>query len=245
MKKVLKLSFLFPLIFINQSAIADDWKGNAEAGFISASGNTESETINAGLRFTKDGTTWNHDIAFNAYKASSDNVDSASNIKAEYTLKRNLTTRSNLFASTSYLDDDFDGFTEQVSVSAGYGYKLIDTEPKAWEVGVGVGYRDTSELTKLANGTEIEGKDLSNATLVFRSDYRHQLTSNTEFVDAFRAEAGSKNTFIENDLALIVNMNETFALKAGFIIRHNTDPSEGSDDTDTITSLNLVYKFAK
>jgi len=38
-------------------------------------------------------------------------------------------------------------------------------------------------------------------------------------------------------------MNEVFSLKAGVIIRHNTDPALGADDTDTITSLNLVYNF--
>jgi putative salt-induced outer membrane protein len=241
----LKFSLLISSLIISQSTLANDWKGNAEAGFISASGNTESETINAGIRFSKEGEVWSHDVAFNTFKASSNDIDSAKYLKAEYTIKRALTERSNLFGSISYLDDDFDGFTEQSSVSFGYGYKVIDTEPRKWELGAGVGYRDTSELLRLDDGSEIEGKDLSNATLVLRSDYRHQLTSNTEIVDAFRAEAGSENTFIENDLALIVNMNETFALKAGFIVRHNTDPSEGSDETDTITSLNLVYNFAK
>jgi len=245
MKTSYKLSVLLSSLLTAQGALANDWKGRAEAGFISASGNTDSETINAGLRFTKDGALWNHDIAFNTYKASSNDVDSANNVKAEYTLKRDLTERSNLFASLSYLDDDFDGFTEQTSASFGYGYKVIDTEPMSWEVGAGVGYRDTSELRKLEDGREIEGKDLGNATIVLRSDYRHQLTSNTELVDAFRAEAGAENTFIENDLALVVSINDTFALKAGFIIRHNTDPSEGADETDTITSLNLVYSFAK
>lgn len=241
----LKYLLIIPSILVSQIAVANDWKGNAEAGFISASGNTESETISAGLRFSKEGETWSHDIALNTYKASSNNVDSAQNLKAEYTLKRELSERSNLFGSISYLDDDFDGFTEQASISFGYGYKVIDSEPRKWELGAGVGYRDTSELLRLDDGTKIEGKDLSNRTFVLRSDYRHKLTSNTELVDAFRAEAGSENTFIENDLALIVNMNEAFALKAGFIVRHNTDPSEGADDTDTITSLNLVYNFAK
>lgn len=245
MKKILSISALCSIAFVQQSALASDWKGRAEAGFISASGNTESDTFNAGIRFTKEAQVWSHDIAFNAYKASGNNIDTANNVKAEYTIKRALTERSNIFGSLSYLDDDFDGFTEQTSAAIGYGYKVIDTEPRAWELGIGVGYRDTSELTLLDDGTEIEGKDLSNATLVLRSDYRHFLTPNTEIVDAFRAEAGSENTFVENDLALVVNMNETFALKAGIIIRHNTDPSEGSDKTDTITSLNLVYNFNK
>jgi len=89
-------------------------------------------------------------------------------------------------------------------------------------VGAGIGYRDTDELIRLGDGLERIGKDLSGATLVLRSDYRNKLTPNTEFIDKFVAEIGSDNTFIENDAALVVSMNEKFSLKAGVLIRHNT-----------------------
>jgi len=214
-----------------------------EAGLIKASGNTDSENYNVGLNFKNEGEILSHEIDFFLYQASSDNVDSAESIGAGYTLKYNLTDRSYLFGALSYLDDEFDGFTEQTSASFGYGYKVIDTEPHGWDVGIGVGYRDTSELIRLDDGTEFEGEDLSGATLVLRSDYRNQLTSNTQFVDKFVAEIGSDNTFVENDAAIIVSMNDKFALKAGLLIRHNTDPAPGADDTDTITSVNLVYNF--
>jgi len=78
-----------------------------------------------------------------------------------------------------------------------------------------------------------------------RSDYSHQFTPTTKFVDAFKAEIGSDNTFIENDAALFVAMSERFSLKVGFIVRHNTDPAPGADETDTISSLSLVYGFGK
>jgi len=237
---------LFSLvIFITlfTSSHARTWTGKGEAGLVAASGNTDSENLNVGLNFKNEGEVWVHEFDFDIYQASSDSVDSADSLKADYTLKYNLTDRSYLFGNASYLDDDFDGFTEQSSITAGYGYKVIDTEPQAWEVGAGFGYRDTDELIKMDDGSEMVGKDLSGATIVLRSDYRHQLTANTEFIDKFKAEIGSDNSFIENDAALIVSMNEKFSLKAGLVIRHNTDPGPGSDDTDTITSMNLVYNF--
>jgi len=225
------------------SVYAEPWTGQGEAGLIKASGNTDSENANIGLNFKKEGDLLSHELAFGMYRASTENVDSAESINASYTLKYTLTERSYVFGSLSYLDDEFDGFTEQSSIAAGYGYKVIDTEPVGWDVGLGVGYRDTSELLKLEDGTEVEGKDLSGPTLVLRSDYRIQLTSNTEFVDKFVAEIGSDNSYIENSAALVVAMNDKFALKAGVLFRHNTDPAPGTDDTDTITSMNLVYNF--
>ena len=224
-------------------ATAQDWTGQGEAGLVKTSGNTDSENFNIGLAFIKDGEVWSHGINTKYFKSSSEGVDSADSLSAEYIAKRALSKRSFLFGSLGYLDDVFDGFTEQTSASIGYGYKLYDTEPMSWQLGIGVGYRDTSELIRFDDGSEIEGKDLSGETLVLLSDYRNQITANTAFTDKFRAEIGSDNSFIENDAALVVSMNEKFALKAGVLIRHNTDPAPGAEDTDTITSMNLVYNF--
>ncbi len=242
MKKLqylLAISGLCACVSVN----AQGWSGQGEAGLIIASGNTETENANVGLSFKKEGEVYQHEFGFGLYRASNDDIDSAESINADYTLKRILSERRFIFGSLSYLDDEFDGFTEQVGVAVGYGYKVFDTEPRAWEVGIGVGYRDTSELIRLEDGTEFEGMDLSGATLVLRSDYRNKLTANTEFIDKFVAEIGSDNTFIENDAAILVAMNEKFALKAGLLIRHNTDPAPGAEETDTITSVNLVYNF--
>jgi len=224
---------------------AAKWNTTGEAGLISASGNTDSENFNVGLNFKNEGTVFTHEIGFALYQASADNIDTAESIAADYALKYALTDRSYLFGALSYLDDDFDGFTEQSSISGGYGYKVFDSEKVGWEVAGGIGYRDTSELTILDDGQEIEGADLSSETLVFRSDYRNQLTPTTQFIDKFVAEIGSENTYVENEAALLVSISEKLALKAGLLFRHNTDPAPGADETDTITSINLVYNFTE
>lgn len=237
------ISSLFLIASLTTNAQAQNWTGQGEAGIVSASGNTDSETINVGLKFKKSTENWSHAINLSAFKTSSDNQDTANNISAGYTLKRNLTDRSNIFLDIGFLDDDFDGFTEHLSTSLGYGYKVINNDKTQWETGIGAGYRDTSELTILDDGSELEGDDLSSVTFVLRSDYTNQLTSTTKFVDAFKAEFGAENTYIENDASLYVSMSERFSLKVGFIVRHNTDPAAGSDETDTISSLSLVYSF--
>lgn len=219
------------------------WKGQGEAGIIVASGNTDTENVNVGLGFTNEGEVWTHELNFDIYQASNDDIDTAESLSIKYGIKRDLSERRFIFGSLSYLDDDFDGFTEQSSAALGYGYRIYDTEPTGWAVGAGVGYRDTSQLTLLEDGTELEGEDVSGATLVLFSNYRHRLTGNTEFLADFLAEIGSDNTFVETDTSLLVSMSEKFSLKAGILFRHNTDPAPEADDTDTISSLNLVYNF--
>jgi len=227
----------------------EGWTGQGEAGFISSSGNTDSDSLNLGLKFAKEGKVWNHEIALAAYQASTEGNDTAENFNAGYTLKRNLTERSNIFLTFGYLDDEFDGFTEQLSAAVGYGYKFADGPKVKWEAGAGVGYRDTDELFVTRDDetgeiiSEVEGDDLSSATFVLRSDFEAQISETTKFVDNFKAEIGSDNTYVENDAAIFVAINSSFSLKAGYLVRYNSDPAEGSDDTDTITSLSLVYGF--
>ncbi len=232
---------------LSTTAVAQEdsnvWSGQGEAGFVKASGNTENETLNIGLNFKKGGELLNHEIKLGAFQASNSGSDTADSLAADYILKRVLSERSNVFFTLGYLDDDFDGFTEQYSASVGYGYKVIDRENTRWETGAGIGYRDTSTELFLADGSRIEGEDVSGATFVLRSDFAHKLTSNTEFVDSFKAEIGSDNSFIENDAALYVAMNDRFSLKAGILVRYNSDPAPDVDETDTITSVSLVYKF--
>ncbi len=227
------------------NASAQGWSGKGEAGLVKASGNTENESFNVALGFTKGSGVWAHELGVGFYQASADGIDSADSIFADYTIKRDLSDRRFVFGGLNYLDDDFDGFTEQTSISAGYGYRVILDDPNLWEVALGVGYRDTAQAIRLDDGTEIEGEDVSGPTVVLTSKFVRQITANTQFRDDFRSDIGADNTFIENDAALVVAMNDAFSLKAGLLVRYNSDPAPGADDTDTITSLNLVYNFAR
>ena len=48
---------------------------------------------------------------------------------------------------------------------------------------------------------------------------------------------------MQNDLALQVKMTDVLALAVGFSVRHNTDPPVGFEETDTLTTINLVYEI--
>lgn len=241
----MKIYFLASILAlaVTSNTNAQEWEGEGEVGLVKASGNTESENFNIGLNFKRKSEAWEHEIDLDFFQNSADGEDTASSSALEYVAKKNLSDRSYLFGGLSYLDDDFDGFTEQSGINVGYGYHVIDNKKVGLELGAGPGYRDTSELIKLDDGTEVEGKDLSGPVLVLKADYRNQITSNTKFVDSFKAELGSDNSYVENDASIIVSMNEKFSLKAGIKHRHNSDPAAGSDKTDTITSFNLLYNF--
>ena len=69
------------------------------------------------------------------------------------------------------------------------------------------------------------------------------LTETTELTNAFLVEAGSDNTFVQNELGVSVKINSSLALKTALQTRHNTDVKPGIDKTDTLFTTNLVFGF--
>lgn len=242
-----KQSIILAICIATCSSVqASEWKGKGESGFQLNSGNTDSKNINVGLGFEKKASIWGQEIFLGFNNNESNDVETADSTKLDYVAKRDLNEKSFLFAGLNYLDDAFDGLTEQKAASFGYGYRVIDTDKVKFELGLGLGYRDTADAITV-NGleTDAEGEDKSGATAVGTLKYSNKITANTEVYDKLRIEPGSNNTFIDNEIGLLVNMSEAYALKAAINTRRNSDPAPGSEATDTTTSLNLVYNFGK
>ncbi len=133
--------------------------------------------------------------------------------------------------------------------SLGYGYTVLKNERSELSVELGPGYKryqpadrtikigDPPELVTVRSDSEGEfvGRGLIN--------YRHKLTDTTAFENTGLIEAGSDNTFMQNDAGLAVSINKSFALKLGYQIRYNSDVEPGAKNTDQLVTTNLVYKF--
>jgi putative salt-induced outer membrane protein len=80
--------------------------------------------------------------------------------------------------------------------------------------------------------------------VIFRGDlgFDHQLTETTKIVERFLVETGSDNTYLQNDIGLEVSINSTLALRLGYQVRHNSDVLPGTEKTDTLTTIGLIYE---
>jgi putative salt-induced outer membrane protein len=80
--------------------------------------------------------------------------------------------------------------------------------------------------------------------LRFLADDSWQVFESTLWTNRLLIESGSDNTFTQFNTALAVAMNTKLSLKLGFEIRNNSDlPPGNAENTDTITTANLVYNF--
>ena len=223
-----------------------DWTGKGEAGLVIATGNTETETANAKLQFANEIGKWKHQFGGAALYASSDDEGTtAQRWEAFEQSDYNFSPRNFWFGAARYEDDEFSGFVYQAIISIGIGRKFIDTDVIKFTGTAGVGYKSFETRDAFDDaGVLLEPGD-TDSEVVFRGtlDYDHQLTATTSVLDKFVVEAGSNNTFLQNDLALQVKMTDVLALAVGYSVRHNTDPPIGFEKTDTLTTINLVYEL--
>jgi putative salt-induced outer membrane protein len=159
-----------------------------------------------------------------------------------------VTDRASWFMALRGEQDRFSGFAYQATGSTGASYKFIDSPTTQLIASLGAGYRrQKSEILIKSDAGEvlgrIEGVVESDPVATLSSSYEHAFTENTKITNKLLAESGSDNTAVQNDIELAVNMTKTLALSVGFGVRYNSNPPPLSEDTDTLTTVNLVYNI--
>lgn len=237
------------------------WSGSGEFGFASATGNTRSQNVNGKLNLNQENEQWKNNFYVDFLRAKSQQaVTNASGATVEQfneTANRydggasvgyKLDPRSYIVTAARYEHDDFGANIWQGVVSVGYGYIALkdDTNELSFELGPGYKrYRPAVQDT-LINGVEVpQEANGTQSEAIARGlvNYKHKLTDNTSFEDTFLTEAGSKNTYLQNDAGVSVSMTKKLALKVGFQVRHNTDVLPGIRKNDTLTTTNIVYNL--
>ena len=231
------------------SAQDSGWSGSGEFGLAMARGNSSSDNANAKLAFTNEDDQWKHAYYLSALRNETEvSIDtdgdgvfeklkqtSANRYELGASSALKVSERNSWFAALRYENDDFAAYEYQTTFSIGYGHKFINTERTTLSTEIGPGYRRAKDAVTGQTEAELIGRGLM--------EFKHQLTASTALFDLFLVEAGSSNTFASNEFGIVVAINEKLAIKAGFDVRHNTDVGPRTKNTDTLTKVNLVYKF--
>jgi putative salt-induced outer membrane protein len=229
----------------------EGWSGKGQAGYVMSRGTTDTDTANAKVDLTDIvGTDWKHTIDLLGLYGKSSGVTQAERWGAALQSNYNITPRTYAFGALHYLADEFSGFQYQGDLTAGIGYKVLTTDVDKLDVQIGVGYRRLrpEELVKDNTGAVIQRVPLASeggAVGAFGLAYEHDFNSSTKITEKLAVDAGSGNTQIENDVALVVNMSKALALSAGYSIIENSTPPPGVPRASSLTTLNLVYAFGQ
>jgi putative salt-induced outer membrane protein len=223
-----------------------DWTGKGEAGLVIASGNTETETANAKVQGTYESDNWKNTVGAAALYASDQEGKTANRWDVFGQLDWKFTTRNFLFGAARYEEDEFSGFEYQATASYGIGRRFFDSPSTKMVATLGAGYKFIETRDSFDPDTgELLTEGESDSEVVFRGtlDLDHQFTATTSLINKFIVESGADNTFAQNELSLQVKMTDVLALAVGYSVRHNTDPPPEFKNTDTLTTINLVYEI--
>ena len=216
--------------------VVDAWDGTGEFGLVNTTGNTETTALNMRLNFVRTGKRWRHRFTGTALKTSEDGVQDNERYTVEVQSDRKLSEKSWLFGAFRWDADKFGSYDPQISLTAGYGRLLMQSDKHELRGEAGAGYRRLEET--------VSGISSSEAIARFLLDDWWQIFNSTRWTNRLLIETGSSNTFTQFNTGLAVSMTDKFAVKLGFEIRNNTKiPPGDSEHTDTITSANLVYDF--
>jgi putative salt-induced outer membrane protein len=229
-------------------AQAQEWTGKAELGVLLASGNTEAKSANTKFDLKRESPKWINTFFVGALYGENAEFSTAERYEAKYQLDYKINDRLSWFGALRGEQDRFSGFVYQLTVSTGASYKIIDTPATQLQASLGAGYRRLKSETLIKTDAgevigRIEGEIESDPVATLSSDYEHKFTETTKITNKLLVESGTENTAVQNDIALQVSMTESLALAVGFGVRYNTDPPPLSEDTDLLTTINLVYNI--
>ena len=230
------LAFAAPLFAQEEEAAEEEspWSGNVKLGYLAVSGNTESQSMNAGFEVNYNRGLWEHQAKGAAIGTTESQVSTAEAYDLGWRSARNITENDFLFGRLDWRKDRFASINEQFSQSVGYGRRLIDTEKHTLNGELGIGARQSD----LADGT-----DESDMIYTGRLTYAWTISENASFGQGLLVEAGSSNTFTESVTEVRANIVNTLAVVVSYTVRHNSDVLLGAESTDTRTAISLEYGF--
>lgn len=233
--KSTRLYVLVILCGLTPFAASAEWKGEGELGWVSARGNSDTDTFNSKgvLTFTRG--LWENESTASFVHSSDDGDTTKNRLLVGNRTLYSLTERDYLFGALRYDRDRFSNFRYQATASVGYGRRLIMTERHDLLAEVGPGAR----RTKVRDTGETE----TDPILRGLTRYAWQISETAKFTNSLLVETGRENTFAENETALSVALNSHLALRVGFAVRHNTEVEPEREKTDTLTTVSLVFNF--
>ena len=78
-----------------------------------------------------------------------------------------------------------------------------------------------------------------------QSAFAHAFNDNVNFTNDTSVVYADTSTQIGNISALTASLTNALSARISFEVRHDTDPVDGFEDTDTISRVSLVYGFGK
>ena len=255
------VAFTLPFFALADAPTASPqgWTGSGAFGLAAASGNTQSQNVDAKLSLAYEDDIWKNAFFIDGNRAKSNVVvngtndfeTTANHFDLGGSVGYKLNPRAYVVGTGRYDHDDFAPNRWQEAVSIGYGYIVLKDTRNELSFEMGPGFKryqpqtytevDASVVPPLVNSvtpntqSEAIGRALVN--------YKRALTGSTSLQETFLAEVGGMNKYYQNDIVITAAMTKALALKVAYENRYNSDIVPSTRHMDNLLTTNLVYSF--
>jgi len=259
MTRKFTLAALCLLPLVSYTAIAEnadkkpEFTASAELGFLFKTGNTKSADVKAGFNLKHEKNKWRNVIAFNVLTKKVEKEDDIGNKAFETTdNKWDILAQTNytigeagknyLYGNLAHEQDKFSGFESQSSFSAGWGRHWYETETSSFfaDVGPGIKYDITRETDTTSS--------VSNTSFIIQAQalYKHKFNDFVAFEQylvAKQATQSGENSVYKSESSVTAKLIDSLQLKFAIRVDYDTEVEEGFENTNTETSMTLIYSF--
>lgn len=227
---------LFLVMSISSIAFAQ-FKGEAEAGAVVVSGNTESESYSFKTKNTYTLEADSMTIAGRYLQTQANGVESARNWEAGLRYDRLLTETVSVYLGQKAESDTFAGFVQRDSTDLGAKYTLLNDESYKWFFEAGYRYTKTHFTTGNPNHSNFARLYTEFVrTLSKELAFKYWLEYLPNFTES---EAYLANT----EASLNVMLSQTFSLKISYLLKYQNIGPVGGQRVDTTYTTSLVANF--
>ncbi|CAN7393926.1 DUF481 domain-containing protein [Massilia sp. LjRoot122] len=233
-----------PIMIAKPEIPEGGWFTSAELGAITTSGNTTGTSVTGKIEARHETENWSHEFIVSGFfkedeheneDGQTERTKSAERIAASAKASLKLLGEGKrAFILGSHVNDQFGAYTRYSSIAVGHGSRWLNSDEKTLDVEVGPGY---------FTGERATGEDESGLTVRGAAQFRWRVSPSAFFAQTVSVEKGTSNTRSVAETSLSTKINSTMQMKAGFSARNDSSVPVGKKNTDTQTSLTMVYAF--
>lgn len=234
-RPVVQPGLLSALLLASGAAHGADWKGEAAAGLLVTSGNSETQSLNGKFALETLTERWKNRFSASGINNGDDEGRSAERYTLGDQLDYNFDPRNYAFGALDWEKDRFGGFRERTSETLGYGRHILTGPVHVLDAEIGAGARQTEAQDTGEEQDEFVGR--------IGGKYQWTISETSAFLQTLKVESGDENTFTESVSELKLSIVGNLFLSLSFTARNNSDVPADTKKTDTFTAISLAYGF--
>ena len=225
-----------------ESEDASNISGSAELGFVSTSGNSDTNNLNGRLSLTQESIQWRTEYNLSALYSSSDSETTAEKYTSAIQSNYKFDTEQFWFIRGTHEEDRFSGYRHRSSTSTGYGNRFWQKEDGSYlEASTGAGYREFA----IDREMNPDGESDRGTFVRFAATYEYHLSDSSLFHQELNTEISTEggNDVYESISAIQANIIDNLAMKLAYRVKYTSDVPENTETTDSETTASILYSF--